>query len=260
MTAAPTRKLTTIRGASRWVDRQGVAALFPVSDLVLPSLWEAVSGEVGVEWAVRDDDGAYVSFTPEMARCWSWKDELPANGLACVGKHLGRWSALVAPRLLPELYALTGRTGRPDDFREAELTPLQRELAEAVLEHGPATAPELRALVGGERRPVAAAIAVLQRAFVLTNAGPVEQSSGWGAISVDVLARRWPLGALPPADEARRRLASCVLETSGEVSAADLAGALGWRMTQARHTLMELADRTLAKTRQADGLLLWKRA
>ena len=259
MPAASTRKLTTIRGAARWVDRCGIAALFPVGDLVLPSLWEAVSGEVGVEWAVRDEDGSYISFTPEMARCWRWKDELPSKGLACVGKHLGRWSALVAPRILPALYALTGRPGRPDDFREADLPPLQRELAEAVLDNGPATAPELRALVGGERKQVAAAIGVLQRALVLTNSGLVEQSSGWGAIAVDLLARRWPLDRLPPEEEARRLLAACVLESSGEISAADLAGALGWRMTQARHVL-ELADRTLVTSRQVDGLLLWKRA
>ena len=25
-----------------------------------------------------------------MSRCWTWKDDLPARGLACVGKHLGR--------------------------------------------------------------------------------------------------------------------------------------------------------------------------
>ena len=106
---------------------------------MLPSLWEAVSGRLDVDWAIRDEEGRYVSFTPEMERCWRWKDELPERGLACVGKHLGRWSALVAPRLLPPLYALTGRRGTPEDFRDVELSPLQRELSEAVLEQGPAT-------------------------------------------------------------------------------------------------------------------------
>src|SRR5436190_5908308 len=127
---ATTRRIRSLRAAGAWLDRVGVAAVFPGADLVLPSLWEAVAGSRDVDWAVRDECGR-VSFTPEMARCWAWKDELPAHRLACVGKHLGRWAALVSPRLVPQLYALTGRTGVADDFRDAELTTLQREVAEA---------------------------------------------------------------------------------------------------------------------------------
>src|SRR5580765_7674672 len=98
-TPRPTR---SVRGAAAWVDRVGIAALLPVSDVVLPSLWEMVAGTRAVDWAVRREDGR-LEFTPEMSRCWAWKDELPALGLACVGKHLGRWQALVAPRLVPPL-------------------------------------------------------------------------------------------------------------------------------------------------------------
>src|SRR5439155_16232594 len=181
-----------IDSAARWVDGVGIAALFPGSDLVLPSLWEAIAGSRDVDWAIRDENtGKYVSFTPEMNRCWSWKDELPERGLACAGKHLGRWSALVAPRLLGPLYALTGRPGSPGDFRDAGLGGLELELAEAVLAEGPSTAPELRALVGADQRPVDAAVLRLQRALVLTNSGLVAQEQGWGAIAVDLVARRW---------------------------------------------------------------------
>src|SRR5262245_45025991 len=102
--------------AAKWVDRVGVASLLPVSDVVLPSLWEAVSGTLEVDWAVRRDDGK-LEFTPEMSKCWAWKDELPAKGLVCVGKHFGRWQALVAPRLVPAVVACAPR----------ELTPFQTE-------------------------------------------------------------------------------------------------------------------------------------
>jgi winged helix DNA-binding protein len=257
-TSTPPR-IRTLRKAGAWLDRKGIATLFPGSDLVLPSLWEAVSGRLDVEWAIRDEEGRYVSFTPEMEKCWRWKDELPAQGLACVGKHLGRWSALVAPRVVPALYALTGRAGRPDDFRDADLPQLQRELAEAVLEGGPATAPELRALLGADKKQVDAAVVALQRALVLTNSGLVEQRQGWGAIAVDVLARRFPLPALPDEGEARRLLATGVLASAGEVSAADLAGALGWRRKRARETLEELVEIGAARRRLDDRLELWSR-
>jgi winged helix DNA-binding protein len=255
-TSTPPR-IRTLRKAGAWLDRKGIATLFPGSDLVLPSLWEAVSGRLDVEWAIRDEEGRYVSFTPEMEKCWRWKDELPAQGLACVGKHLGRWSALVAPRVVPALYALTGRAGRPDDFRDADLPQLQRELAGAVLEGGPATAPELRALLGADKKQVDAAVVALQRALVLTNSGLVEQKQGWGAIAVDVLARRFPLPELPDEGEARRLLATGVLASAGEVSAADLAGALGWRRKRARETLEELVEIRAARRRLDDQLELW---
>ena len=225
---------------------------------MLPSLWEAVSGRLDVDWAIRDEEGRYVSFTPEMERCWRWKDELPEKGLACVGKHLGRWSALVAPRLVPTLYALTKRRGAPDDFRDAELSQAQREVAEAVLEEGPVTGPELRALLGAQKKQVDAAVVVLQRALVLTNSGLVEQKQGWGAIAVELLARRFPLPvALPAESEARLELAATVLASSGELSAADLGGALGWRLKRSRETLDALVEHGRARSRREEGLELW---
>jgi hypothetical protein len=255
--ANKTRPIKTVKTAARWVDRKGIATLFPGADLVLPSLWEAVSGRLDVDWAIRDEDGRYVSFTPEMEKCWRWKDELPDRGLACVGKHLGRWSALVAPRLLPPLYALTGRRGRPDDFRKAELSQLEREVSEAVLEEGPVTGPQLRALLGAEKKRVDAAVIVLQRALVLTNSGLVEQKQGWGAIAVDVLTRRFPLPPLPDENDAMRQLAATVLASSGELSAADLGGALGWRLKRSRETLAELVEADTARRRLEGGLELW---
>jgi hypothetical protein len=250
------RPIKSVKGAAAWVDRVGLAALLPGAELVLPSLWEAIAGTRAVDWAVRDDEGRHV-FTPEMARCWAWKDELPAQRLVCVGKHLGRWSALVAPRLLPALYALTGRSGRAGDFREGELTPLQLEVAEAALAEGPLTGPELRALVGADKKQVDAAVTALQRALVLTNAGVVAQRNGWGAIAVDVVARRFDVSKRPAEPEARRLLAATVLASAGELSAADLGGALGWRLKRSREILAELVEEGKAERRELDGLPLW---
>ena len=223
-----------------------MGSLLPGADLVLPSLWEAVAGTRDVEWGIECDDGKF-TFTPEMARCWRWKDELPERRLALVGKHFGRWAAVIAPRLAGAAHAAAA------DRRES-LSALQRELVDAVRQHGPCTGPELRELVGAEKKAVDTAVVGLQRAFVLTNARLVEQRQGWGAIAVDLVERLWEL---PTVAEPELDLARAVLASSGEISAADLGGALGWRVRPAREALDELVERGEAAHRTGGEVQLY---
>src|SRR4029079_8731575 len=169
------RPIRSVRGAGAWADRVGVGSLLPGADLVLPSLWEAVAGTREVNWGTQRADGKF-EFTPEMARCWQWKDELPERGLALVGKHFGRWAAVIAPRLAGAAYAAAAQ-------RRASLTGVQDEVVDAGRQHGPCTGPELRELTGAEKKAIDTAVVGLQRALVLTNARLVEQPQGWGAIA-----------------------------------------------------------------------------
>jgi predicted ArsR family transcriptional regulator len=57
-------------------------------------------------------------------------------------------------------------------------------------------------------------------------------------------------------DDPAREAAACVLASSGEVSAADLGGALGWRLKAARELLDALAGDGALRRRDADGLPL----
>jgi hypothetical protein len=241
------RPIRTVSAAGAWADRVGVGSLLPGADLVLPSLWEAVAGTREVEWGIEREDGK-LTFTPEMARCWRWKDELPERRLALVGKHFGRWAAVIAPRLAGAAYAAAA------DRRES-LTVLQLEVVDAVRHQGPCTGPELRELTGADKKAVDTAVVGLQRAVVLTNARLVEQRQGWGAIAVDLVERLWEL---PAAAEPELDLARAVLASSGEVSAADLGGALGWRVRPAREALDELVVRGEAATRPDGEVALYR--
>jgi hypothetical protein len=245
--------------AAAFVDRFGICLAWGKADLVLPSLWSAIGG-FDADWAVRDESGKPTGFTPEFDRFWRWKDELPERRLVCAGRHFGSAAFLIAPWLLGSAYALTGRSGSAEDFREDELESLDREVAEAVLENGPLTGPEIRRVVGTtDRKGVDRASARLQRRLVLTNAGAVEQRQGWRAIRQDLLARRWKrsLRRLPAVDRARRELALAVLGAADEVSAADLAGALGWRRKLAESVLLELADERGMVVRDETDFKLW---
>lgn len=256
-------RTATPEEAAAWLDEVGLALLYPNADYVLPSLWEAVAGRVPVEWAIRDGEGTFVSFTPEMDRVWRWKDELPARRLACVGLHLARTSSLVAPALVAPLYALTGRSGSPEDFRDAEVEGLELEVAEAALDLGrAATRRELRLLVGAEKRVVDRAVNTLQRKLVLTNAGATDTESGWSSTLHDLLARRWrtKLRRLPPREHAVLVLAEAVVRGADDVSAADLAAALRLRRREAAAVLEALEERGAARPRLEDGVTVWTRA
>jgi len=248
-----------LEAAAAFVDQVGIATAWGKADLVLPSLWREIAGP-DADWAIRDDAGKATGFTPEFDRLWRWKDELPERRLACAGKHFGSAALLIAPRLLAAAYALTGRPGAPDDFREEELEPLEREVAEAVLDNDPLTAPEIRRLLGTtDRKAADRAISRLQRRLVLTNAGAAEQTQGWRAIRQDLFARRWrrSLRRLPAEDEARRELTLAVVAGTDEASAADVAAALGWRRKQAEAVLAELTAAGRASARDEAGVELW---
>jgi hypothetical protein len=223
--------------------------LFPTDDLVVPSLWEAVTGKPIVD---RD-------FAPDVALVWGWKDELPAKKLVCAGKHLGGRASFVSLELLPVLYALTGREGRPEDFRDEELSPVERDLAEALLESGPVSSAELPSLAGHERKRVSSAAARLQRRLIITAAGRQEHEQGWPSVVFDLLPRRYGdrLASMPDTDDARASLAETILRSAGEVSAADVAAIVGGTRKQAAAALDRLTAEGKARARDAGEYLLW---
>lgn len=212
--------IRTVPQAAKWVDKVGLALLFPKADIVLPSLWEQVSGLQVTDWD-----------TEEMNFFWWAKDELPARGLTCVGKHLARHVACVAPRLLPTLVAANGEPAEEGD-----------PIVDAIHSVGPMTGPELRDATGLAKKEVDRSIASLHHRLVLTNSHLVHEGSTWGTLAHDLLARKWKLPKrLPAREDARRDLARIVLGHAGELTAADLAGALGWRRKEAAAVLDEIA-------------------
>jgi hypothetical protein len=223
--------IRTLAAAAAWIDEVGLALLFPKADVVLPSLWEQVNGSPEENWSIRDADGKFVSWSEPMGFLWPAKDELPEHRHACVGKHLARSVACIAPRVLPTLVAANGDDRDPGP------------VAEAIRDLGPLTGPQLREATGLPKKDVDRAVASLHHRLVLTTSHLVEQGGPWGALAHDLLARKWKLPKrLPARDAARRDVASLVLEQAGELTAADLGGALGWRRKEAAVVLDEIAE------------------
>jgi hypothetical protein len=246
--------IRSLRGATSWVDRVGLALIFPSDDLALPSLWEAVAGTTEITWSVRDEDGRFLDLSPEFGRVWRWKDELPERRLVCVGKHVRGRSALVSLEVLPLLVAARGEPEAP--------SPREQGIVDFLADHGPCSTADLPGLIGYERKPVAAAVARLQRRLVLTTAGAQERPQGWPAVVLDLLARRYEehVRRLLQPEEARRQLAELVLRSAGEVSAADLAAVVGCTRKQAGAALDVLADGGSAWRHVEEGFALYRRS
>jgi hypothetical protein len=213
--------IRTLAAAGKWIDRVGLALLFPRADVVLPSLWEQVSGLQEVDWNAEP-----INFL------WWAKDALPDEGRACVGKHLGRVASCIAPRLVPVLVAANFEAPENGD-----------PVVDAIRGLGPLTGPQLRGVTGLAKKDVDRSIASLHHRLVFTNAHLVDEGSTWGSLAHDLLARKWKVPKrLPARAAARRELASLVLERTGELTAADLAGVFAWRRKEAAAILDDVGE------------------
>jgi hypothetical protein len=236
--------VATVEEAAAWVDRVGIALLFPKDDVVLPSLWQAAGG--ADVYSERGPDGTFIGWVPPMDFVWRAKDELPARGLACAGKHVRGRASLVSLRLLPALVALA---------RRDDLDRLEADIVELLHADGPLSTRELPDLLPGhERKRVRAALDRLQKRLIVTNAG-LESTEGWAATVVDLVDRRYEetLREQPTDNEARATIARCILETTGELTAEDLRGATGWRKRDCEDAL----ERTGAASRTEDAFTIW---
>ncbi len=255
------RLIRSAEAASAWVHSAGIAVVFPIADLVLPSLWEAMVGTPVVQVFAVGESGKRV-FTPQIDRVWSMKNQLAERRLACLGKHIRGKLALISLDVLPALYALTEREGSAADFRELSgLSALQADLAEALLVSGPQTAPQLRGMLGvPDARAVKQALTALHRMLVATEAGERAQEQGWPAAVHDLLALRYEdeLKRIPSLPEARATLVAAMLAGGKELAAADVAAALAIRRGEAEQTLELLRSRSRARCRKAEGYTLWR--
>jgi hypothetical protein len=219
----PDRPVTSIAEAARYVDRLGFALLFPTDRADAPALYEAVAGEDAVPFER--------GMGPAESAVWTWKDELPAAGLAWYGKLLYGRASLLAPALLRALYP---GAGEPDDHEAIELPAEAHRIAEALMT-GPLSSAALREIIG-DRHRYDRAVSTLHRNLLVTSAGVQEHRSGWPAVVLELTCRLFDVGGGPDRRYATQRF----LDTMVEAAPARLARAYGWPVAEARAELAAL--------------------
>jgi hypothetical protein len=230
------RKVASIERAGAFVHDVGFALLFPNKGVALPSLYDVASDRP--LFSPAGDWG------PDADRVWGWKDELPRRGLAWYGRFVRGRPSLLAPALLADLYP---RSGEPEDFQEAELSPSAARIARILLRSGPQSTGALREALDVEGKKANDAfhrtITELGRALVITHLGVEDEGAGWPVPVLELTARAFPVRASSRDRQAARlRAAERYLDTMVRAAPYELGNAFGWGAAAARAALDELVE------------------
>jgi hypothetical protein len=210
------RRVKTLERAAAFIDDVGFALLFPARAVALPSLWDAVAGDVSEPFET--------GMGADEQHVWAWKDDLPSRGLAWYGRFLAGRGSFLSPSVLSALYP---GDGREDDHARLPLSAEAHEIADALAQR-PWSSAELRMLVDGRRR-YDRAVHELHRHLLVTSAGVRETATGWPAAVLQLTCQRFDVGRRADRDLAARRFKDTVLQATPR----DLARAFGWPLAEA---------------------------
>jgi hypothetical protein len=237
-------RLHTLDEAVDFIDTCGLATLWPVKGVDLPSLWIAVAGDRPV--ADAHDDPGHIT--------WRWKDQLLDQRRVYYGKLLRGRATFASLEMLPYLYALAPRVADLDDYRLAydsgQLTYEAKQIGDALLQEGPLHTIDLRRFAhqsgDSAKSRFERALTVLQRGLWVVPIG-VAEVGAWRYAFIYDLFDRWfdqiPQQARPIRMRmAREKVLGTCLRLSGAAREAELARMLSWPIAEVRQTLEHLAD------------------
>lgn len=245
---APGMELRSIEAALQFVEERGFVYFWPITDVVLPSLWVAVAGDRPV--ADEHDDPGHVS--------WGWKDDMLGKHLWYYAKVLRKRATIISLETAPFFYALTENYGSPEEdyltlYKQGRLTLESKLVFEALLTSGPLDTIALRRathLTSPESDSrFNKALTDLQAGFQILPVG-VSQAGRWKyAFIYEVVHRHFPdlmeQARTIGERQARQKLAELMLLSVGAARTRDLCKLFGWSPDQAGRAVDELDKKGL---------------
>ncbi|MFB8765414.1 AlkZ-related protein [Nocardiopsis alba] len=219
--------IRTIDEARAFVQDVGFAVLFGGDRPTYPCLREIS----------RDDEAEMTSsgMGEDFEAMWSWKDSLPAQGKAWLGRFLGSRQTLLSPDLLADLYEYPGE---PDDFTHCEnLSPSARNLAEMLLVEGAMTTRSARSALGMKGRDFDRLVAELGRSLLITGYGIDESGPGWPASVIELTARVFDVPGDGGREERDASATARFLDTMVQATPRELQRAFRWDRDRAHDAL-----------------------
>jgi hypothetical protein len=230
----PERRIGTREQAIDFVNERGFIHFWPITGVLLPSLWVAVAGDRPV--ADEHDDPGHIT--------WDWKDSLLGSDRWYYAKVLRKKATMISFEIVPYFYALSENYGSPKDdyltiYEQGRMTLEEKTIYEALIDEGSLDTITLRRATHmssptSESR-FNRALTNLQADFRVLPVG-VTQAGAWKyAFAYDIVAHHYP-EILDKAHhicegEARRVLAEIYLRTIGVGKIQDVARLFNWRIT-----------------------------
>jgi hypothetical protein len=236
--------------ALQFVDERGFVYFWPITDVVLPSLWVAVAGDRPV--ADEHDDPGHVS--------WGWKDDMLGKHLWYYAKVLRKRATIISLEAAPYFYALSENYGSPEEdyltlYKQGHLTIESKLVFETLLHAGPLDTLALRRSTHLTSRESDSrfnkALVDLQAGFQILPVG-ISQAGRWHyAYIYEVVHRHFPelLEQARSISErpARQKLAELTLRSVGAAQEGDLRKLFGWSADEVGRTVNDLVKAGLAR-------------
>lgn len=239
------RRVHTQEQAIQFVQERGYIHFWPISGILLPSLWSAVAGDRPV--ADAHDDPGHVT--------WGWKDALLGKQAWYYAKILHKKASMLSMEVVPYFYALSENYGAFDEdyltqYEQGRLTQEAKLVYETILREGTMDTVALRkathmASQSSDSR-FNRALVDLQADFKLVPVA-VTQAGAWRyAFAYDIVARHYPeipeLAQPILESTARQNIVRLYFQSVGAARLNDLVRLFGWKPPLVQHTIETLVQ------------------
>jgi hypothetical protein len=240
---APGLRIPSRDAAVEFVQQRGFVYFWPITGIVLPSLWVAVAGDRLV--ADDHDDPGHAT--------WGWKDSLLGQRQWYYAKVLRKRATMISFDAAPFFYALTENYGAPDEdyltLYEQGRMPLEtRMVYEVLLERGPMDTVALRKAARMTSREsntrFERSLADLQADFKIVPVGVTEAGAWHYSFAYNVVHRVYPdlieqarfIGEL----DARQKLVELYFRSVGAAQVREVVKLFGWRPADVQQAIDRL--------------------
>ncbi|MGE5124190.1 MAG: DNA glycosylase AlkZ-like family protein [Acidobacteriaceae bacterium] len=252
--ANPQYRVKSIDEAIRYVNTRGYIYFWPISGILLPSLWEAVSGDRPVP--NEHDDPGHVT--------WGWKDSMLGKHVWYYAKVLRKKATIISMDVAPYFYALTENYGSPEEdyltiYEQGRLTQEAKAVYEALLDKGPLDTISLKKAAHLTSRDSEArftrALSDLQADFKIMPIEVIDAGAWHYAFVYDIVARHEPqllensrfLGEL----DARQKILELYFRSLGAAQMREVIKLFGWSQSDINLALQKLEQAGLLDNHQS---------
>lgn len=149
---APKFQIINQRQALAFINRVGFCLAAKTEGLDLPNLWDAVTDTPEPR---HNGTNGHLKRSYYLSYAWEIQSIIPNHNSIYYGKIFKRRPSIVSRQYFPYFYALSERSGEPDEYEteyaSGNISILAKRIMDALMNKSPQTSKELRVVLTGKR-------------------------------------------------------------------------------------------------------------